>query len=73
MLPYARDVSEIRPKTPEERDAARKALEMVDRHREERSAARGGKPWEPSWSALFEESRREADADEDSDVGDEAP
>jgi hypothetical protein len=60
------DVRELlRPRTAAEREDALRALEVVRRHAEERAVESGGRPYEPSWTELIEEMRREEDEEDD--------
>lgn len=51
------DISELRPLTDEEVEEHLQALEIVRRHREERLAEDGGKPYSPTLTELVLESR----------------
>lgn len=56
------DISELlQPRTPEKREQALRALELVRQHAEQRMIERGGRPYEPSWTELIEEMRCEED------------
>ncbi len=48
------DPSEIPKLTPEEKQQALEAMERLQRHSNELSARRGGKPFSPSWEILNE-------------------